>query len=267
VIHRCRTSKGCAQARERGFRAAKAEGADVVVFTDSHMLFPPQWLDRMLAHHMLHPRAILCPISSDLDGPMWGTGADLLFNPTTGIWKAEWHQAHMDIPSPAIPAVMGACYMAGIDVIDALGGWAGGLEGWGLDEEYISARAWLLGYECRLASDVAVAHRYHRPDINREPATGPTDRAWEVLHNHQVLAKVLLSPSCRELYAGIIRDTWPQEPLQQAVDEHLVQNQADIRRMQKLIEKKRTQDDLAFIASLTRLRQTTFLNLAAVAAA
>ena len=175
--------KGCAQSRDSGARAARA---DLYVFVDSHMIFPVGWREEIVSAHSLHPTAIICPISADIAddepapkyGGHWGTNADL-FMGSEGI-KAQW--TPIDIAGRQTirtPGMMGACYAVPHDVLRAIGGWSMGLRGWGFDEEFACVRAWMMGYEVRLLATTYAAHRYERdPEMKRSDAESEEEAGW-----------------------------------------------------------------------------------------
>lgn len=206
--------RGCAQSRDAGFRAVEA---DVYIFIDSHMDFPTNWLDEMLAAHAQHPNSILVPISSDiaLDGsaPLvnghWGTGADLRMHRTEGI-KAIWAPiSDLSKPTLRVPAIMGACYLAPKQLLRDIGGWAMGLRGWGLDEEFACVRAWMMGYEVRLVTSVHVSHKYTRDltALARIDATGNTEPGWVLRYTRQYVNFVLFGSVVGDLFGGECEET------------------------------------------------------------
>jgi GT2 family glycosyltransferase len=199
VFIRNATRQGCARARDIGSRAVDS---DLYVFIDSHMIFPDSWLPEILAAHDASPRAILCPISADiepgadrvLDGGHWGTNADLYFHPERGL-TAKWAPLSVRGRSGSIrtPAVMGACYAVPRAVLRGIGGWSMGLRGWGFDEEFACARAWMLGFEVRLVSSTYAAHRYTRraEDVNRVDVTGEDEAGYVQAYSRLYMNHVL----------------------------------------------------------------------------
>lgn len=206
--------KGCAASRDAGFRAVDA---DLYIFVDSHMNFPSNWLDEMVAAHTLHPNAILAPISSDIDddgsapkqGGHWGTGADLYVHPEKGI-TAKWAPiSALPVSTLRTPAMMGACYLAPKQLLRDIGGWSMGLRGWGFDEEFVCTRAWLMGYEVRLVSSVHVSHRYMRDTalLARIDATGESEPGWVLRYTRQYVNYVLFGRVDQSLFMGECEET------------------------------------------------------------
>lgn len=189
--------KGCAQARASGSRVASGE---LLIFVDSHMFFPANWREEMVKAHLLNPGAVLCPISADIDedgdvkdGGHWGTNADLYMHPEKGL-TAQWapipaQDDRLTIPTPSM---MGACYAASQRVLRALGGWAMGLRGWGFDEEFLSARAWMQGFEVRLVPSTFAAHRYIRGESNtRADSKTVEEESWVLVYTRAYMNFVL----------------------------------------------------------------------------
>ena len=195
------TRLGCAQARATG---ARGSTGDLLIFVDSHMIFPANWLDEMLNAHALHPNAVLCPVSSDIDdeNPVtkenghWGTNADLYTHPEKGV-TAIWAPLDIRGASEAIrtPCIMGACYAVSRKVLHALGGWAMGLRGWGFDEEFIAVRAWLLGYEVRLVPSTHAGHRYNRKPMPRADSRSESEEPWVLVYARAYMNFVLFGES------------------------------------------------------------------------
>lgn len=196
---RSESRQGCAQARAMGARAC--EGADLVVFVDSHMQFPEHWLDEMLKAHAMHPNAVLCPISCDIDnetnqapkqGGHWGTNADLYTHPEKGL-TAHWAPINTSGRSTIMtPAMMGACYLVPTRVLRAIGGWSMGLRGWGFDEEFVCARAWMMGFEVRLVASTYAAHRYERSlPMKRIDGSGQEEPSWVLVYSRAYMNYVL----------------------------------------------------------------------------
>ena len=238
--------QGCAVSRDEGSRAAES---DLIVFVDSHMDFPADWLDEMLAAHAQYPDAILCPISSDFDADgstpkingHWGTGADLSYEDGFGV-KAEWAQMEVGLRSTIrVPAVMGACYMMSRQLLRDIGGWSMGLRGWGLDEEFACVRAWLTGHEVRLVASTHVSHRYTRnwDKLSRVDKSGSAESPWVLRWTRQYVNYVLWGGMIGELFP----DSNPDTPIARNEMErcwHQVQSDRDF------LDNRRTMTDTEF---------------------
>lgn len=227
------TRRGCAQARATG---ARVSSGDLLIFVDSHMIFPKNWLDEMLNAHALHPNAVLCPISSDIEddaevtreGGHWGTNADLYTHPEKGL-TAIWAPLDARDATEAVrtPSLMGACYAVSRRVLHALGGWAMGLRGWGFDEEFISVRAWLLGYEVRLVPSTHAGHRYTRKPTPRADSRSEAEESWVLVYARAYMNFVLFGNS---VWLG------SDEEVNRALDESLANRHEWIRDRQYIIE-------------------------------
>lgn len=152
---------GVCPARRQG--AGVAAGT-VFVWLDAHMSFGPHWLEQMLVH--LDGESLLCsPFwSYDLhDCLCWG--ADFVWNPN----RDYLNQKHPGFglrhrtTAPAglivdVPMVIGACYMVRRDGYERLGGFCPHFRIWGIDEQDMSARAWIAGLRVRCATQARAGH-------------------------------------------------------------------------------------------------------------
>ena len=191
--------RGVGPAREAGCEEASG---DTLLVIDSHMRFPVDCITRMLVHLEKHPESIICPCSAGYnedgtdpsENAFLGTGAYFRLDKERG-YVGTWLPLKTGTEvCPQVPAIMGACYLLRSSILKRLGGWGPGLRGWGLDEEYLSARAWLLGAEVRLAIDTHAAHLYREKMNTRTTRVGygsTLDRAWEFPYNRHVIATTI----------------------------------------------------------------------------
>ena len=152
---------GVQQARRRG--ASLATG-DILVWVDAHMRFAPDWLDHMLAE--AHCGALLCATwwNYELTSPVcWG--ADF-------IWSSQHDEAAGRFPgfgfrhrtecpgenTVEVPMCIGACYMMLRTTYEKIGGLSPFFRTWGMDEQDISARAWISGFGVKCVSRARVGH-------------------------------------------------------------------------------------------------------------
>src|SRR5262249_8377230 len=149
--------------RARRLGAALAEG-DVLVWLDAHMTFAADWLPRMLAH--VDTGALLCSAFWDYDRARchcWGAEF---------VWSAERDYPRQRSPGFAlrhrtsypgpgavdVPMVIGACYMMRRDGYERLGGCSPLFKVWGVDEQDLSARAWMAGVGVKCVTAAQVGH-------------------------------------------------------------------------------------------------------------
>jgi glycosyltransferase involved in cell wall biosynthesis len=149
--------------RSRRLGAMIAEG-DVLVWMDAHMSFGENWLHQMLVHS--NSDTLLC-------SPFWTYdlrecmcwGADFVWNATRD-YGANKHPGLFlkhrtdppDRPLVEVPMIIGACYMMRRSSYERLGGFSPHFRVWGIDEQEISARAWMAGMKVACASYAKAGH-------------------------------------------------------------------------------------------------------------
>jgi glycosyltransferase involved in cell wall biosynthesis len=179
--------------RSRRLGASTATG-DVFVWLDAHMSFGEGWLEQMLMH--ADARAIVCsPFwSYDLEHCLcWG--ADFVWNGTRDYGAQRYPGfglCHRTAPPPTVvadvPMMIGACYMMRRDAHARLGGFSPHFRVWGVDEQDVSARAWMAGMRVRCATGARVGH------LSR--ATFPYPVHFEHLEfNQRALIRTLFEPA------------------------------------------------------------------------
>ena len=173
---------GVAGARNAGARAARAP---LVRFSDARVLFPRGWD---------------VPLCEALAPPQVGMAAPLLagwpgqdFVPSAGQrWtSAHFHQFEWLPPAAAaphpVPLLCGAVQAFRRDTFEWLGGYDPGMVVWGMEDQEISLRCWLLGREVLSVPAVTAQHLFRTEHIH------PVD--WfHVLHNNLRAAYAHFSP-------------------------------------------------------------------------
>lgn len=180
------------------------------------------------------------------DGPRL-RGATIQWN-DAGYVEGKWVQSQSLNHCDPIVCPMGGAYAIGKDLLDAVGGYAPLLREWGHEEEWLSLRAWIMGYDCRLIGAM-VRHRYEDRIVNRQAADGshPDQHAlpfnfstvmqlvWSDMRYWQSLRWSMFSVWGQDIAAGVRR-------LEQ-------QNASEIQRIKSIIDTTRTRTD-AEIAGL-----------------
>src|SRR5262249_12162431 len=142
-------------ANARNFGASRAEG-DVILFCDAHMRLPARWR-----------RALLEPLESPRVGAV-GPGVYSLTEPQRrgfGLYlsgpdlHARWKQKPGRRPSP-VPVLPGCFLAMRRDVFAATGGFDCGMRQLGGNDNELSLRLWLLGYELLIVPAVEVGHLF-----------------------------------------------------------------------------------------------------------
>jgi GT2 family glycosyltransferase len=153
----------------RGVSPSRRAGAgiaagDVLVWIDAHMSFGEWWLEQMLVQ--LRPCSLLC-------SPFWSYdlrechcwGADFVWSGSRDYWAQKYpgfglihRTAPPDRLLVEVPMIIGACYMIERDSYGRLGGFSPHFRIWGIDEQDISARAWMAGFRVCCATASRVGH-------------------------------------------------------------------------------------------------------------
>ena len=159
--------RGVGRARDVGVEHVKTPNAMII---DSHMRFrEDDWWRRVNDAIADDPRAIYCTRCDPLDKEgqrLWQQptqhGAWIQFEGETEsqVLEPKWlvHDS-FDAPRIDIPCVMGATYAFDVAYYQKLGGLLG-IRGWGVDEAYLSLKAWLEGGRCRLLTDIEIGHKF-----------------------------------------------------------------------------------------------------------
>jgi glycosyltransferase involved in cell wall biosynthesis len=171
-------------ARARNFGAEHAQG-DVLVFSDAHVLVPPNWCDPLLDVLRRPEAGAVAPAISMMRPATDGsTGYGQKFRDAT--LAVEWLGQQSSSPYPA-PLLCGCFLALRHDLFREIGGFDAGMVLWGAEDSELSIRLWTLGYECWVAPQVDVEHAFR--------AQFPYEVKWEpVLHNRLRLATVHFGP-------------------------------------------------------------------------
>lgn len=180
---------GAGPAKRYGGMAATG---DIIVLLDAHMRFNQSWLSDIVEAHELFPESIFCPACRDfpVDSKFLGSGA--YFNPQMDV---KWLNRGPLDTIDRVPAVLGACYVIPKNIWDDLQGFNPCFHGWGMEEQDLSLRSWLYGYEVRRINKLCVLHRF-----NRE-MKGHFLNSWEVWYNQMAFAFCVFED-------GVFDDIW-----------------------------------------------------------
>lgn len=163
---------------------------DIVIVLDSHMRLPWDWLELWLADHAERPGSILTAVSRGFEShhPFYGMGADLVLE--DGFWKPKWAEPRRDATSPyRVPCVIGGAYLIPRHILKRIGGYAPGLRGYGIEEEYLSIRAYMVGADCAVSPRVICQHNYNH-GLSRKTADSNGEQSWEMPFNRLVASWV-----------------------------------------------------------------------------
>jgi GT2 family glycosyltransferase len=163
-------------AKARNFGASHAAG-DIVLFADAHIRAPADWYEP-LVEALRDPAvgAVAPGIFSLTDPERRGFGLDLI----GAELHARWRNKQGSVPYP-VPVLPGAFLAMRRETFSATGGFDPGLHQLGGNDNELSCRLWLLGYQLLVVPAVEVGHLF------RTVPPYPTN--WSaVLHNRLRMA-------------------------------------------------------------------------------
>jgi hypothetical protein len=153
--------RGVCESRRSGAMLATGE---VLVWIDAHMAFGPHWLEQLIVQ--AHADTLVCsPFwTYDLKDCMcWG--ADFSWNAERdhGAGKSPGFGVRHRVEPPnaaavEVPMIIGACYAMHHEAYKKLGGFCPHFKIWGIDEQDMSARAWMAGLRVICATHSHVGH-------------------------------------------------------------------------------------------------------------
>jgi GT2 family glycosyltransferase len=189
VLH----SDGIGVARARNFGGSHANG-DIILFSDAHMRAPEGWYEPIVEALRTESAGAVAPGVHSLTDPekrgfgLYLTGPDL---------RTQWRkrQGMKPIPAPILPG----CFLAmRREVFTQTGGFDAGMRQLGGNDNEISCRLWLLGYELLVVQEVEVGHLFRK--------TTPYESSWAALvHNRVRMAYVHFCQSRVERVLNALR--------------------------------------------------------------
>ncbi len=147
------TTLGVGAANARNIGAQHAEG-NVLVFCDAHITVPPHWLNKMED----------CFSSKDVDGLSPAIAS--MTNPNAVGYGQTWN-GRLEIswlPRPtdikASPLLPGGCQAFRREAFLKTGGYDKGFRVWGREDEEISLKMWLFGFNLFVTPDIKILHLF-----------------------------------------------------------------------------------------------------------
>jgi GT2 family glycosyltransferase len=175
---RVRLERRCGEglAQERNWGAMQARG-DVVIFADAHVDVAGDWWRPFIELLQDPTIGAVAPAVSVRDKPHLVGFGQTLSGPDLDI---NWLDRVRDEPYP-IPLVPGCFIGMRRQTFIEVGGFDTGMVRWGSEDNELSLRLWLLGYELMLVPQVDVPHLFREQH--------PYLVKWkEVIHNRLRLA-------------------------------------------------------------------------------
>ena len=235
-VHVIRNAEPIGVSRSRRYAASVASG-DVLVWLDAHMTFAPDWLAHMLNH--VDSGALLCSAFWDYElSTCHCWGADFLWCGERAYWEGRYpgfelrHRTKFPGPGAVdVPMIVGACYMTLGSSYEEFGGCSPFFRVYGVDEQDLSARAWIAGLGVKCVTGAKVGH------LSRSAFPYPVN--FEHLEFNQ-LAMV------RTIFEEQTVDVLEQyfKPFPEAVEQWL--NQTDFSSFRKTIQSRRRMSDEKF---------------------
>lgn len=212
---------------------------DLVIVMDAHMRVPVDFVGIIADEHRRSPWAVLCPRSHGMESLSTHDGMGGHFTTESGFWKVSWAQHRpAEFHSYAVPAVIGGCYCIPRCVLSRIGGYAPGFAGYGLEEEYLSLRAWIAGGECRVVPRTGTRHYFMRP-LDRRTAVR-VDRPWAMHYNRHVAAMVCFDDG---VYESVYKPRLDAAGRHAALDALLAEKSSEIAAVRADFKKNRRLSD------------------------
>jgi hypothetical protein len=201
------------------------------------MTFAPGWLDHMLNH--VDSGALLCSAFWDYElSTCHCWGADFLWCGERNYWDGRYpgfglrHRTQFPgIGAVEVPMIIGACYMTLRTSYQRLGGCSPLFRVWGVDEQDMSARAWITGVGVKCVTSAKVGHRW-RP-------TFPYPVHFEYLEFNQL---VMVRTIFEEHTVNVLEQYF--RPFPEVVEEWL--NQTDFSKFRGVVQASRQISDEEF---------------------
>ncbi len=166
-------SDGVGVARARNYGGSHATG-DIILFSDAHIRAPQGWYEPMVDALRAESTGAVAPGVYSLAEPqkrgfgLYLTGPDL---------RTQWRNRQGMEPIPV--AILPGCFLAmRREVFTQTGGFDPGMRQLGGNDNEISCRFWLLGYELMLVQEVEVGHLFRK--------TTPYEAKWAALVHNRV---------------------------------------------------------------------------------
>lgn len=229
--------------------AIAACAGDLVIVMDGHCRPAIDWLDHLVDEHRRHPWAVMCTTCVGIEGASFrngahrGCGGRLEYSSHVGFWEVKWAEIKPGIHSYNTPTVVGGCYAIPREVLSLIGGYAPAYFGYGVEEEYLGIRAWLVGAECRYVPRSVVGHWFNRT-FTRATADGQPDRPWEQHYNRHVCALVCFEDGVYERVYKPRLAKYGEDPEMMS---KLEQSKAEIEAARALVQRNRKFNDAALL--------------------
>jgi GT2 family glycosyltransferase len=231
-----RNEESMGVSRSRRHAASNASG-DVLVWLDAHMTFAPDWLDHMLNH--VDSGALLCSAFWDYElSTCHCWGADFLWCGERNYWEGRYpgfelrHRTQFPGSGAVdVPMIVGACYMTLRSSYQQFGGCSPLFRVYGVDEQDLSARAWMAGLGVKCVTSAKVGH------LSRSAFPYPVH--FEHLEFNQL---AMVRTIFEEQTVNVLEQYF--EPIPEVLENWL--NQTDCSEFRKVVQSSRQMSDEEF---------------------
>jgi len=149
-------AKGLGIARARNLGATCASG-QILVFLDAHCFTPPHWMDGLIQ-----------PFARPGVGMVGPAVATMCYGGEARGWGLSWRDASLEVewlgqcgntPYP-VPLLTGCCQAMRKAAFEGPGPYDPGMTRWGSEDEELSLRCWLMGYDVLVQPQSVVYHLF-----------------------------------------------------------------------------------------------------------
>lgn len=205
---------GVAGSRDKG---AKRCATRYILFVDGHMRVFADVITPLLEKLRTCPHSLLCCQSKiikynparngyELEKAPRTKGVALDANPGGTFLEYEWRQLDAaDLTRDVIPiqCCMGACYAIEREYYLHLHG-LNGLQQWGMDEQFLSAKTWMSGGKVLLLKNIEIAHIYRQGT----PIPYNSFEGIKIL-NKLIITYLLAGDKCFYQFNSSVKDSLP----------------------------------------------------------
>ena len=177
-------SPGIGVARARNFGASRASG-DVILFSDAHIRAPQGWHDAIVQALRAEAVGAVAPGVYSLTEPhRRGFGLSLTGPDLHTRWRVR--QSLDPYPVPILPG----CFLAmRRETFARTAGFDSGMRQLGGNDNELSCRFWLLGYELLVVPEIEVGHLFR--------VTTPYEAKWAALVHNRLRMAFVHFEACR----------------------------------------------------------------------
>ncbi|MDQ6598593.1 glycosyltransferase [Bacillus salipaludis] len=166
---------GLANAKNAGADIAKG---DIFIFCDAHLFFEDYWIERLIDPIKNGKAAAANPGIADAANPS-NIGYGYTWSKDL---EPKWNTDRKKDPYP-VPLLAGGCMAISKEAYLDVDGFDRGFVVWGHEDEEISFKLWLFGYQCYIVPEVTILHVF-RP-------SAPFELKWDFI-NYNLMRMALL---------------------------------------------------------------------------